>query len=99
MSVEIYNVDDTACLLCIGVAGEHTFQTIWEKAIVDCHLQYIGNGVWLYRKDLQKILQEFDIVEQYMMANNAWYMVQKIEYILQELPKQWKSHMQRLWMG
>ncbi len=55
---------------------------------MDCHLQYIGNGVWLYRKDLQKILQEFDIVKQYMMANNAWYMVQKIEYILQELPKQ-----------
>lgn len=48
MSVEIYEVDTVECLLCIGVVGEHTFQTIWEKAIVDCHLQCIGNGVCLY---------------------------------------------------
>lgn len=38
MSVEIYEVDTESCLLCIGVAGERTFQTIWEQAIADCGL-------------------------------------------------------------
>ncbi len=34
-------MDTETCLLCIGVAGERTFQTIWEQAIADYGLQYM----------------------------------------------------------
>ena len=32
----------------------------WEPAINELQLTYIGNQRWLYRKDLDRILEEFN---------------------------------------
>lgn len=42
------------------VSSEVNFHTIWEPAINELQLTYIGNQRWLYRKDLDRILEEFN---------------------------------------
>ena len=61
MSVLIYGIDNEAKgFPTLIVSSEVNFHTIWEPAINELQLTYIGNQRWLYRKDLDRILEEFN---------------------------------------
>lgn len=67
MSVEIYGTEENSeKFRCIGVSGEETFNAFRQKAIDELQLRFIGNGVWLYKKDLENILGEFSAVREYI---------------------------------
>lgn len=108
MSVEIYGVDNhSERFRSIGVSCEDTFHRIWEVAIKELNLHLIGNGVWLYKKDLDAILVEFDKVREYVKENEKISEVDKqnvfyhVENILGNLEANWNEieTAERLWMG
>lgn len=89
MSVEIYGVDPEAGgFPTIAVAGEASFNAIWQPAIDALGLRYIGNMRWLRRTDLPEILEELGRLT---------------EAPLPVLPpaERWEAcpHAARLWMG
>ena len=73
MSVLIYGIDNEAKgFPTLIVSSEVNFHTIWEPAINELQLSYIGNQRWLYRKDLDKILEEFNKLLDYSEGMVEW---------------------------
>lgn len=107
MSVEIFDVEtrEKCSGICIPVAGENTFNTIWECALKELNIYRLGNGVWLQRKDLEQILSDFcrikEWAEQHLPTTEADDVVNRINDILEELPSQWSKnpYITQLWMG
>lgn len=108
MSVEIYGVEESSKKFrCIAVSGENTFNTVWQQVIDDLGLRLIGNGVWLYQKDLPNILEEFARVKAYVMQdesippNRREDIAEHIDEILSVLESKWGevANAERLWMG
>ena len=108
MSVEIFGVEESSSRFnTVVVSGEETFNTFWRKAITELRLQFIGNGVWLYKKDLPEILCEFEQVKIYMGRDQSIpeserkYIIRRIDEILEHLKSEWNMvpEAERLWMG
>lgn len=108
MSVEIYGVEESSKKFrCIAVSGENTFNTVWQRVIDDLGLRLIGNGVWLYQKDLPNILEEFARVKAYVMQDESIPpncredIAEHIDEILSVLESKWNevANAERLWMG
>lgn len=108
MSVEIYGTEDRSKnFRCIAVSGEKTFNTVWQRTIDDLGLRLIGNGVWLYKKDLPNILEEFSRVKAYVMQDESIPqncredIAEHIDEILSVLESKWSEVVdaERLWMG
>ncbi|MDE6314245.1 MAG: hypothetical protein K2M46_11640 [Lachnospiraceae bacterium] len=105
MSVMIYDVDFAESKICIGVSSEASFIRLWEQAIRECHITKLGNGIWLFRRDLEDIVMELEQIK--IWAGNLSntqdrnYLINKAEQVRQELWKQWQEHpeVERLWMG
>lgn len=107
MSVEIYGVEESSeKFRCIAVSGENTFNTIWQRAIDDLGLRLIGNGVWLYKRDLRDILEELARVKAYVMQAESIPpdcrkdIAEHIDEILSVLESRWGevAGAERLWM-
>lgn len=106
MSVEIYGVEENSKKFrCVGVSGEEYFNTFWQKAIDELGLRLIGNGVWLYKKDLTDILDEFSAVREYAAQNEdpqcRENITKHISGIMDTLKNNWDEvpNAERLWMG
>ena len=87
MSVEIYGVDPEAGdFPAIAVAGEASFNALWQPAIDALGLRHIGNMRWLRRADLPEILER--------LRRGA-------AGLRRELAERWEECPQaaRLWMG
>lgn len=102
MSVLIFDEDNK---ISIPVATERYFTLIWEKAIKELNLKYIGNSKIIYFKDLSEILDEFSKVRVWALNNlnekDKKYVINHIDYILQNLPKVWNEYnnITELYMG
>lgn len=106
MSVEIYGVDPEAGdFPAIAVAGEVSFNAIWQPAIDALGLKHIGNMRWLRRTDLPEILEELGrlaeaplpalpVAERERLGRGA-------ASLRRELAERWEACPQaaRLWMG
>lgn len=108
MSVEIYGTEENSEeFRCIGVSGEESFNTFWQKAIDELKLRLIGNGVWLYKKDLEDILSEFSAVREYISQSEEIPLqyrediTARIGEIMDALKDNWNNvpDAERLWMG
>lgn len=107
MSVEIYGTEDySEKFRCIAVSGEEFFNTFWQKAIDKLGLRLIGNGVWLYKKDLEDIVGEFSAVREYAAQNKELSQYREditalIGEIIDTLKCNWNEvpDAERLWMG
>lgn len=109
MSVEIFDVDDLdferCSRICIPVAGEETFNSIWETALRQLNINRLGNGVWLHKDDLELILSDFCRIREWAEGHpemeRADDVISHIDYILEKLPFQWEKnpYITRLWMG
>ena len=108
MSVEIYGTEENSeKFRCIAVSGEETFNKLWQKAIDELGLRLIGNGVWLYQKDLPNILKEFASVGEYAAQSEELPLqyreniTEHISEIIQTLKDNWSEvpNAERLWMG
>lgn len=107
MSVEIFNIidGDECSNICIPVASENNFNSIWVPALQQLDIKRIGNGVWLQRDDLELILFDFCRVknwaEEHLDITTANYVISHINFILEQLPYQWEKnpHITKLWMG
>jgi hypothetical protein len=106
MSVIIFDISATdECTISIPVASEAKFNSLWEFALKELGISRLGNGVWLQKNDLELILFDFSQIkewaEQYLPPVEADYVVNHINYIMEELPSQWNGnpHITELWMG
>lgn len=107
MSVEIYGVEENSEeFRCVAVSGEEFFNTFWQKAIEELGLRFIGNGVWLYKKDLTDILDEFSMVREYAAKSEEFSPYREnitahIGEIMDTLKDNWDEvpNAERLWMG
>lgn len=108
MSVEIYGTEENSEeFRCVAVSGEEFFNTFWQKAIDELGLRLIGNGVWLYKKDLEDILDEFSAVREYAAKNEEFPLQYRenisahIGEIIDTLKGNWNEvpKAERLWMG
>lgn len=104
MSVLIYGTDiEAKDFRTLIVSSEANFHNIWEPAINELQLSYIGNQRWLYRKDLDKILEEFNKLLDYsegMVERDNISVHARI--IVDNLKKYWDDsapNAERLWMG
>ena len=81
MSVLIYGIDSEAKdFWTLTVSSEACFRNIWEPAINQLQLMYIGDQRWLYRKDIDKILEEFKVQLRFMFPRRivlTWTNVRK----------------------
>ena len=104
MSVLIYGIDnDAKGFRTIIVSSEVNFHTIWEPAIKELQLMYIGDQRWLYKKDLDKILDEFskllDFSRDKAELDNISIHAQIIIDNLKEYWDESAPNAERLWMG
>ena len=104
MSVLIYGIDNEAKgFPTLIVSSEVKFHTIWEPAINELQLTYIGNERWLYRKDLDRILEEFnkllDFSRDKAELDNIYFHVSDIIDNLKEYWDDTAPNADRLWMG
>ena len=104
MSVLIYGIDNEAKgFPTLIVSSEVNFHTIWEPAINELQLTYIGNQRWLYRKDLDRILEEFnkllDFSRDKAELDNIYFHVSDIIDNLKEYWDDTAPNADRLWMG
>ncbi len=108
MSVEIFGTEENfKNFRCIPVSSEELFNTVWQRAIDALGLRLIGNGVWLFKKDLRDILDEFKRVDEYIAQNESIPMQcrlsisERIGAVLRDLESNWNevSDVERLWMG
>ncbi len=106
MSVEIYGVDpETEDFPTIAVAGEATFNALWQPAIDALGLMRIGNMRWLYRTDLPEILEELHRLAEAPLpalpAGERETLVWAAARLRRELAERWAAHPEavRLWMG
>ena len=104
MSVLIYGIDNEAKgFPTLIVSSEVNFHTIWEPAINELQLTYIGNERWLYRKDLDRILEEFnkllDFSRDKAELDNIYFHVSDIIDNLKEYWDDTAPNADRLWMG
>lgn len=102
MSVLIFDDDNK---ISVPVASERYFNSVWEKAINELNLHYIGNGKYINLHDLTEILEEFLKVRVWAKENLSGcdkdYVVDRINYILEYLPKCWNENddIKQLYMG
>lgn len=107
MSVEIYGTEENSeKFRPVAVSAEEFFNTFWQKAIDELGLRLIGNGVWLYKKDLEDILGEFSAVREYAVQNEELSQYREdiaalIGEIIETLKGNWNEvlNAERLWMG
>jgi len=107
MSVKIYDVNgrEEGGNIHILVVDEQAFKMIFRNALREIRPAKIGRNVWLKRNELDDILNEFSVMKKWaqdLEFNSAsGYLVARINYILEELPKQWNKHpeIEQLWMG
>ena len=106
MSVEIYGADPEAGdFPTIAVAGEASFNTIWQLAIDALGLKHIGNMRWLRRADLPEILEELGRLAEAPLPAlpeaERERLRQAAARLGRELAERWEAcpHAARLWMG
>lgn len=108
MSVEIFGTEECSeGFRTVAVEGERSFGELWQKAIDELGLRLIGNGVWLYKKDLPDILEEFARVKAYVTRDEGKprefreKFAEDIDEITRELEARWNEipDAERLWMG
>lgn len=106
MSVEIYGADPEAGdFPTIAVAGEASFNTIWQLAIDALGLKHIGNMRWLRRADLPEILEELGRLAEAPLpalpAAERERLGRGAAGLRRELAERWEAcpHAARLWMG
>ncbi len=106
MSVEIYGVDpETEDFPTLIVAGEATFNALWQPAIDALGLIRIGNIRWLYRTDLPEILEELRRLSEAPLpalpTEERETLARSAARLRRELAERWDAHPQaaRLWMG
>lgn len=108
MSVEIYGVEENSEeFRCVAVSGEEFFNTFWQKTIDEMGLRLIGNGVWIYKKDIDDILREFAAVREYAAKCEEFpvqyreNIIAHISEIMDTLKDNWDEvpDAERLWMG
>lgn len=107
MSVEIFDIDaaEECSVICIPVASEDKFNSIWTNALSQLNINRLGNGIWLYKDDLELILSDFCRIKEWTEAHleiaAADYVISHINFILEQLPSQWEKnpYITRLWMG
>ena len=104
MSVLIYGIDSEAKdFRTLTVSSEACFRNIWEPAINQLQLMYIGDQRWLYRKDMDKILEEFKVLLDFSRdkaeLENITINAQTIIDNLKEYWEESAPNAERLWMG
>ena len=104
MSVLIYGIDNEAKdFRTLTVSSEACFRNSWEPAINQLQLMYIGDQRWLYRKDIDKILAEFNVLLDFSKdkaeLENITINAQTIIDNLKEYWEESAPNAERLWMG
>ena len=107
MSVQISDVinNDEPSEIIIPVATETVFESIWATALQELNIDRLGNGVWLQRDKLDLLLKDFlrvrEWAREHCSIERADNMARRIDYILEELPRQWGENpdIGQLWMG
>lgn len=98
-------IADDNNIISIPVSTERYFNSVWEKAIQELGLKYIGNSRPIYYRDLPQILDEFMKVRSWAEINlhgvDLDYVISHIDNILEYLPASWNENrnIQELWMG
>ncbi|MBQ6555606.1 MAG: hypothetical protein IJL89_10270 [Firmicutes bacterium] len=105
MSVEIFGLseDNAEKFHTLAVSSEKSFYDIWKPVIDKLKLKYIDDQIWIYRKDLPFVIEEFKILYDYAKGKSDLY---DIEYhariIIDNLEKNWNEtapNAEKLWMG
>jgi hypothetical protein len=78
------------------VSFQRVWNDVWEKAIKDRNLHYIGCCKILYKKDLKFILLEFSQVKDYVLthdfsAGDKSYVSKRIDEITENLETFWNE--------
>lgn len=98
-------IADDNNIISIPVSTERYFNSVWEKAIQELSLKYIGNSRPIYYRDLPQILDDFMKVRSWAEINlygvDLDYVISHIDNILEYLPASWNENrnIQELWMG
>lgn len=78
------------------VSFQRVWNDVWDKAIKDRELNYIGCCKILHKKDLGFILSEFSQVKDYVLTNDfsekdKSYVCNRIDEIVEDLEKFWNE--------
>ena len=104
MSVLINGIDNEAKdFHTLIVSSEACFRNIWEPAIKQLQLMYIGDQRWLYKKDIDKILEEFKVLLEFSRDKAELENITiNAQTIIDNLKEYWEKsapNAERLWMG